>query len=291
VNGSLVHTMPARRKAKDIAARTFLILAVLVALAPLLWILVEVVRQGAGAITGLSFFTEPPPGSPLIRGGGVANGIIGTLTMVGMALIGTIPLAILGAVWLSEFDRGSVFGRAVRFFGDVMTGIPSIVFGVFVYSLIVLATRSFSAIAGSVAIGLIMWPVMLRASEEVLRLVPSEIREASYALGVPRWRTVLKVVLPTASSGLVTALMLGTARAAGETAPLLFTALGNQFISFRVTKPMSALPLEIFRGATTAFSASVERAWAAALTLVVLILVLTTVARILTARRAEGGRG
>jgi phosphate transport system permease protein len=290
VNGSLFKAMPAPRRAKDVAARTLLTFAVLIALVPLVWILYEVIRQGAGAIRGLTFFTEGPPGSPLLRGGGVANGIIGTLMMVGIALLGAIPLGILGAVWLVEFDHGSFLGRAVRFFGDVMTGIPSIVFGVFVYSMIVVATRSFSAIAGSVALGLIMWPVMLRASEEVLRLVPNEVREASYALGVPRWRTVLKVVLPTAASGLVTAVMLGTARAAGETAPLLFTALGNQFVSFRVDKPMSALPLEIFRGATTAFSAAVERAWAAALTLVVLILVLTTAARLLTARRAAGGR-
>lgn len=276
-----------RRRIRDGLARSMLLASMFMAIVPLSWILFEVLKRGAGAIRSIAFFTEPPPGFVGSSGGGVANGIIGTLIMVGIALAIAVPLGILGALYLTEFAGRSRFAAPIRFFADVMTGIPSIVFGIFVYTLLVLATGSFSALAGAVSLALIMWPVILRASEEVLKLVPREIREASYALGVPTYRTVLKVVLPTAAGGLVTATMLGTARAAGETAPLLFTALGNQFVATNVTKPMSALPLEIFKGATTAFAAGNARAWASALTLITLILGLTTVARVITRRRVK----
>jgi len=280
-------TVSAARRAKDRLARGLLAAATAVALAPLVLILFEVAKRGLGAVEGLAFFTEGPPGFVGARGGGVANGIIGTLEMVGLALVISVPLGVMGALYLVEFGKASRLAKLIRFLADVMTGVPSIVFGIFVYSVIVIATGSFSALAGAVAVALIMWPVIMRASEEVLRVVPEDIREAAHALGVPRWRIILKVVLPTASGGLVTAIMLGTARGAGETAPLLFTALGNQFISFRMGKPMSALPLEIFRGATAAFNASNERAWAAALTLILLILLLTTIARLMAHRRTS----
>jgi len=274
-----------RRKAVNKTARVLLGTAAALAISPALLILWEVLKEGEGAIKGLDFFTQAPPGFVGAAGGGVANGIIGTLIMVGLALAVAVPLALLGAIYLVEFGRGSRMAAMVRFFADVMTGIPSIVFGIFVYIVLVISTGSFSALSGAVALGLIMWPVLLRASEEVLRLVPSGLREAAYALGVPKWRVVLKVVLPTAAGGLVTAVMLGTARGAGETAPLLFTALGSQFVSTKLTKPMSALPLEIFRGATTAFKAGNARAWAAAATLIGLILLLTVLGRVLTGRR------
>jgi phosphate transport system permease protein len=261
-----------------------MVLSVLAALAPLVLIVVDVVRLGAAAIRP-SFFTQGPPGDVSALGGGALNGIIGTVMMVGLAIALAVPVGIMGAIYLVELARDSRFARSVRFFADVMTGIPSIVFGIFVYSAVVLVMHHFSALAGAVALALIMWPIVLRTSEEILRLVPNEIREASYALGVPQWRTVWKVVLPSAASGLVTGTMLAVARVAGETAPLLFTALGNQFVTTNINAPMSALPLEIFRGATSAFAASIQRAWAAALTLLVLVLLLSLGGRWLAARR------
>jgi len=279
--------IPTRRSrvVADRFARTLIVATIAIALTPLLWILFDVTKMGIHAIRGVSFFTQGPPGDPSSRGGGVYNGILGTLVMVGIASLIAVPLGILGAVYIAEFSLNNRFARIVRFFADVMTGVPSIVFGIFVYAIVVASTRHFTAMAGSLALALIMWPVILRSSEEMLVLVPREIREAAYALGVPRWRTIVKVVLPSAAGGLITGTMLGVARAAGETAPLLFTALGNQFVSARLDRPISALPLEIFRGATTAFNASNERAWAAALTLIALVLLLTLGSRALVRRR------
>jgi phosphate transport system permease protein len=281
-----VKGVSARRKATSRLMLAFMALAVLLALFPLASILVEVVIKGAGAIKGLSFFTQPPPGDATVSGGGIANAIVGTLIMVMMAAVIFIPLGILGAVYLSEFASNNRLARAVRFFSEVMTGVPSIMVGVFAYGLIVVYMHHFSAIAGAFALGLIMWPIVLRTSEEILSRVPTSVREASLALGTPKWRTVLKVVLPSAAAGLTTGCMLAIARAAGETAPLLFTALGSEFISFKITQPMSALPLEIYSGATSPYPEQIQRAWAAALTLIALVLALTLIARFVTARRS-----
>lgn len=279
--------LSARRKATNRLMLAFMGLAVLLALVPLGSILVEVVIKGAGAIHGLSFFTQPPPGDATATGGGLANAIIGTLIMVAMATVVFVPLGILGAVYLSEFASNNRLARAVRFFSEVMTGIPSIMVGVFAYSiLVILFIHHFSALAGAFALGLIMWPIVLRTAEEMLGRVPASVREASLALGTPKWRTVLKVVLPSAAAGLTTGSMLAIARAAGETAPLLFTALGKEYISFKITQPMSALPLEIFSGAQSPYPEQIQRAWAAALTLIALVLALTLVARFVTARRS-----
>lgn len=263
-------------------------LAVVLALAPLVWIVADLTRRGLAAIGGVEFFTDGPPGDPSAAGGGVANGIIGTLIMVALAALIAVPLGLMGAVYLAEFGGQGRLARAVRFFAEVMTGIPSIVFGIFVYTLVVLATHSFSALAGAASLALIMWPIVLTACEEMLRQVPGELREAALALGVPRRRVVVKVVLPTAAGGLTTGVLLAVARAAGETAPLLFTALGNQFVSLRLDRPMSALPLEIFRGATSPFTAANQRAWAGALTVLLLVLALSLAARHLGARRGPG---
>ncbi|HWD73261.1 MAG TPA: phosphate ABC transporter permease PstA [Actinomycetota bacterium] len=278
--------LSARRKATNRMMLAFMALAVLLALVPLASILVEVVLKGVGAIHGLSFFTQPPPGDATASGGGLANAVIGTLIMVALAAVVFIPLGILGAVYLSEFASNNRLSRAVRFFSEVMTGVPSIMVGVFSYGLIVVYMHHFSALAGVLALGLIMWPIVLRTAEEMLGRVPMSVREASLALGTPKWRTVLKVVLPSAAAGLTTGSMLAIARAAGETAPLLFTALGSEFISFKITQPMSALPLEIFSGAQSPYPEQIQRAWAAALTLIALVLALTLVARFVTARRS-----
>ena len=278
--------LSARRKATDRLMLALMAVAVLLALVPLASILLEVVLKGAGAIHGLSFFTKPPPGDATATGGGLANAIVGTLIMVAMATVVFVPLGILGAVYLSEFASDNRLSRAVRFFSEVMTGIPSIMVGVFAYGILVVYMHHFSALAGAFALGLIMWPIVLRTSEEMLGRVPTSVREASLALGTPKWRTVLKVVLPSAAAGLTTGCMLAIARAAGETAPLLFTALGSEFISFKITQPMSALPLEIFSGAQSPYPEQIQRAWAAALTLIALVLALTLVARFVTARRS-----
>jgi phosphate transport system permease protein len=281
-----VKGLSARRKATNRLMLALMALAVLLALVPLVSILAEVAIKGAGAIHGLSFFTQPPPGDATATGGGLANAVIGTLIMVAMATVVFVPVGILGAVYLSEFASNNRLARAVRFFSEVMTGIPSIMVGVFAYGILVVYMHHFSAIAGAFALGLIMWPIVLRTSEEMLGRVPTSVREASLALGTPKWRTVLKVVLPSAAAGLTTGSMLAVARAAGETAPLLFTALGSEYISFKITQPMSALPLEIFSGATSPYAEQVQRAWAAALTLIALVLALTLVARFVTARRS-----
>jgi phosphate transport system permease protein len=257
-------------------------LSVLIAVVPLGSIVYAVIAHGIGAIHSFRFFTQPPPGDATSPGGGLGNAIVGTSVMVALASVVFIPLGILGGVYLVEFGRGSLLARAVRFFAEVMTGIPSIIFGIFVYTMI----DRFSAFAGALAIGLIMWPIVVRTSEEMLLRVHSSVREASLALGIPRWKTVLRVILPTAAAGLTTGSMLAVARAAGETAPLLFTALGNQFMSFRLDQPISALPIEVYSGATSAYAAQQERAWAGALVLIALVLALTLVARFVAARRS-----
>jgi phosphate transport system permease protein len=273
------------RRTRNTIMTVVMVASLTVALIPLGWILVTVAHKGLAAMAHPGFFTQGPPGDASKPGGGVANGIIGTLIMVGLAIAMAVPLGIAGAIYMTEFGRDSRLARAIRFFAEVMTGIPSIVYGIFAYTLIVISAKSFSAFAGAVAVGLIMWPLIVRTSEEILLRVPTEIREAALALGAPKWRVILRVILPTGASGLVTGVMLAVARAAGETAPLLFTALGNQFISYSLNKPISALPLEIFRGATSPYEPAIERAWAAAATLILLVLLLNLIARLVAARR------
>lgn len=275
-----------RRKVVDRVALVAMALCILLSAVPLVSILIEVVVKGLHAIHGLSFFTQPPPGDPTSTGGGLANAIIGTVLMVVMASVVFIPLGILGAVYLVEFGRGTRFSRTVRFFAEVMTGIPSILFGVFAYGVVVVYMHHFSALAGALAIGMIMWPIVMRTSEEMLLRVPAGVREASLALGTPKWKTVLKVVLPCAGAGLTTGAMLAVARAAGETAPLLFTSLDWQFTSTKITQPIGSLPVAIFNGSTSAYDPQVARAWGGALTLIAFVLLLTLVARFVTARRS-----
>jgi phosphate transport system permease protein len=274
-----------RRKATDLVFTAILGIVVLVVVALLLWILFYVAKQGL-KLFSWGFLTETPPAFPGDKGGGFANGIVGSGIIVGLATVISVPIGLLAAIYLAEYGRGRA-AYSIRFLTDVMTGIPTIVLGAFVYSLIVIRW-GFSAYAGAVALALLMLPLIIRSSEEMLHLVPAELREASLALGVGKARTTVSIVLPAALSGIITGVMLAVARALGETAPLLLTALGNDlFMETNPSHRMSALSLQIFNNAITGFKESQERAWAGALTLVGIALLLTILARLLGRRRIQ----
>jgi phosphate transport system permease protein len=236
-----------------------------------------VLYNGVRALN-LDFFTRlpAPVGEP---GGGVANAIVGTLIVVGIGALISIPAGVLAGIYLAEYGDNR-FADLVRFLADVLTGMPSIVIGILAYGLIVVPMQKFSALAGGVALAVLMLPTVVRATEEMLRLVPSTLREASLALGAPRWKTILYIVVPTASGGLATGAMLAIARASGETAPLLFTAFGNSFWNTSVVDPMAALPLQIFQYAISPYDSWHAQAWAGALVLVVLVLGLSAAVRL-----------
>jgi phosphate transport system permease protein len=260
--------------------------AVLLAIGVLAWVLVYVAIQGFGAIN-LDFLTHNPPGNPSNAGGGFFNGIIGSLIVVGMATAIAIPLGVGAAVYLVEYGRGRLSGT-IRFVNDVLIGIPTIVTGAFVYAIWVVRF-GFSGFAGSLALAIVMLPLVTRTTEEMLRLVPNELREGSLALGATRSQTVLRICLPTALPGITTGAMLAVARAMGETAPLLLTVLGNDlFTQLNPGKRMSTLSLQIFDNAVTGFQQAQARAWAGALTLIAIVLILTAAARYF-GRRANIG--
>ncbi len=265
-----------------------MITAVLVAIVPLLFILVDVVIKGAGALSA-SFLTQPEPFAVTASGGGFGAGVRGTIKMVALGTVVSVPIGVLAAVYLNEYQSRGPLATSVRFFADVMTGIPSIFVGIFVFTAVVLATHSFSSWAGGLALGILMLPIIVRTSEEALRLVPPTLREASLALGVRRWRTIMSVILPTALPGITTGALLAVARAAGETAPLLLTAFGNQLITGWGTwnGPEAALTLEIFYDSRSPFAAQQARAWTGALVLIAGILILSIIARTVVARRAR----
>ena len=267
-----------RRRLIDLLVTGVLAVVVTAVLALLAWVLVYVAIKGARVISW-GFLTKTPPGSPADSGGGFENGIVGSLIIVGLATAMSVPLGVAAAVYLAEYGEKRL-AAAVRFLADVMLGIPSIVTGAFVYSLWVLR-YGFSGYAGAIALGLVMFPLVIRASEEMLRLVPDEHREASLALGAGRARTTILVVLPIALSGITTGVMLAVARAMGETAPLLLTALGNDlFLQTDPGQRMSTLSLQIFGNAITGFQEAQARAWGGALTLVAIVLIFTIIARL-----------
>jgi phosphate transport system permease protein len=281
---SLVATSPARRR-KDVAMRAVLAGATLLALVPLVLILWYLFKKGIGAWSG-SFFTTDPNGNFLGDPGGIKSAILGTIEMVALATAIAVPVGVGVALYLTEYGREGLFGKAVRYFVDVMTGVPSIVFGLFVYITLILTGvgGGFAGWKGSVALALLMLPVVTRSAEVVLLLVPDSLREAALALGAPRWRVVMRIVLPTALPGLVTGTLLAVARAAGETAPLLFTATLIKGTSFNLGGRMNSLPAQIFSDVGQAQDRLVERAWGAALALVLMILLLTLVARLASRR-------
>jgi phosphate transport system permease protein len=282
---SLLGISPGRRR-KDRAMRWTLAAATGLALVPLVLIVWYLIKKGIGSWSG-DFFTTDPNGNFLGDPGGVKSAILGTLEMVGLATLIAVPVGIGVALYLTEYGRNGRFANVVRYFIDVMTGVPSVVFGLFVYITLVVAGVGGSGFAGwkgSIALGLLMLPVVTRSAEVVLLLVPDSLREAALALGAPRWRVVARIVLPTALPGLVTGSLLAIARAAGETAPLLFTATLVNGTNFDLGQRMNSLPAQIFADVGQAQDRLVARAWGAALALVTLILVLTLFARLISRR-------
>ncbi len=271
-----------RRKVIDLVARATCVAGTLLALVPLVLLIGYVIEKGLGGLS-LNFFTKLP--APVgEQGGGFGNAILGTLELVGLACVMGIPVGVLAGVYLSEFGDNR-FAQAVRFSADVMSGVPSIAVGVFVYVAIVLQTRSFSALAGGVSLAIIMLPTVTRTTEELLKLVPQSLREAGLALGVPKWRVIFRVVLRTGAPGIVTGIMLAVSRIAGETAPLLFTAFASQYWSTSLTKPIASLPVQIYNYATSPYDDWVAQAWTASLVLVALVLLFNVGARLLTRTR------
>jgi phosphate transport system permease protein len=275
-----------RRRRTDKIMRGVLAAATGVALIPLVLVIYYLFHKGLGAWSG-KFFTTDPNGNFLGYPGGVKSAILGTLEIVGLATLISVPLGICVALYLTEYGRDSWYAGAIRYFVDVMTGVPSIMFGLFIYIFLVISHVGGSGFAGwkgSIALALLMLPIVIRSSEVVLLLVPSSLREAALALGAPRWRVVQKVVLPTAAPGLLTGSLLAVARGMGETAPLLFTVSLATVLTGNLNQQMNTLPLQIFNDITSPRNEIVARAWGAALVLVALVLIFNLIARAVARR-------
>ncbi len=275
------------RKRRDRFARGSILAGTILALIPLLLIVYYLLNKGLSSWSW-SFFTTDPTGNTFFKSssiGGIESAILGTIEIVALASVIAIPIGIGVAVWLVEYGRASWFANTVRFFVDVLTGVPSIIFGLFIYIALIIGTgSSYAGYKGSLALALLMLPVVIRSAEVVLLLVPGALRESALALGAPRWRVIWSIVLPTALPGMVTGVLLAIARAAGETAPLLFTAGSTFKTSTNLDGFMNSLPVQIYNDVTSPTTAVVNRAWGAALTLVVMILVLNLIARIASRR-------
>jgi phosphate transport system permease protein len=276
-------TVSPRRRRVDRGARVALAAGTVVAVIPLVLILYYLVVKGIGA-WGVNFFTSDPTGRFFGDPGGIRSAIVGTLEMVALATAIAVPIGLGVALYLTEYGKQNRLASVVRYFIDVLTGVPSIVFGLFIYITLVLSGigGGFAGWKGSVALALLMLPIVTRSSELVLELVPQSLREAALALGAPRWRVIARVVLPTALPGIVTGVLLSIARAGGETAPLLFTATIVKGTTLNLGGQMNSLPAQIFSDVQQAQDRLVERAWGAALTLVAMILVLTLLARLIS---------
>jgi phosphate transport system permease protein len=275
-----------RRRGTSIVMIALTCLAAAIAVVPLLVILGYLLKEGASALS-LDFFTRMPV--PVGEsGGGMANAIIGTLLLIAIACAVGLPVGIGAGLYLAE-QKGAKLAELVRFLADVLNGLPSIVMGIFAWQFLVRPIGHFSALAGGAAIGAMMIPLVTRTTEEMVRTVPQSLREAALALGYPRWRTSLQIVLRTAMGGIVTGVLVAVARVAGETAPLLFTAFGNQFWSTDLTQPIAALPLQIFTYAISPYDEWHAQAWAGALVLIALVLMISLIARLATRSRHGGG--
>ncbi len=259
----------------------FCLAAILVVL-PLFLILFDLLIKGGKELKLTLLIDLPHPvGEP---GGGIANGIVGTLVITLMTMLWSVPTAVMCGIYLAEYGKGK-FASAVRFAADTMTGVPSIIMGIFGYVLIVLPMKRFSAWAGAAALSMIFIPVVVRTTEEMLRTVPTTVREAALALGIARWKATLRITVRTAWPGILTGILLAMARIIGETAPLLFTALGNQFWQSRLDQPMAAVPLQVFTYAISPYEDWHDKAWAGALVLIMMVLVINITARVLTRQK------
>ena len=273
------------RKVKNHLMSGFSFACAVLVIAPLGLVLFYLITAGAGAIDWHFFTRLPKPVGE--TGGGMANAIVGTLTLLGVASLIGVPVGVLGGVYLSEYG-GEQVNRWIRFGADVLNGVPSIVWGIVAYSLVVIPMKGFSAYAGGVALGFMMIPLIIRTTEEVLLLVPNGYREAALALGIPRWRIIVQIVIKTALKGIVTGVLLAGARIAGETAPLLFTAFGNRFWTHHLKDPIAALPLQIFTYAISPYDDWHRQAWAGALVLILMIFLINIGVRALTRGRFSG---
>jgi phosphate transport system permease protein len=278
------------RRTKNQIMTVFMVLALLIIMVPLVFVLYTVISKGAGVISGQFLTAAIPPNVLPANLGGMGPAVVGTLEITGLATLISVPLGVLGAIYLNEYGKKNVLAKIIGFMADVMTGVPSIVMGLFVFSLWTLHF-GFNGTGGAFALACLMLPVVIRSSQEMLSLVPDPLREASYALGASRARVTITVVLPTAIGGIVSGCLLAVARAAGETAPLLFTILTVSSTNSNVfSGPDTALPAQIFANATSPYSGAQARAWGAALTLIVIAFILLVGARIITARFTRVGR-
>jgi phosphate transport system permease protein len=270
-----------RRRATNVVMTSAAVAAVVLVLAPLIAIFAYLVIKGVGSLYWAFLTQTPKPVGE--EGGGMANAIAGSALILGIASLIGVPIGIGAGIYLAEYGRNR-FGDLIRFTADVLNGVPSIVVGIAAYGLVVLQQRHFSALAGGIALAIMMIPTITRATEEMLLLVPQTVREAAYGLGVPRWRTTLSITLRTATSGIITGVMLAFARVAGETAPLLFTAFGNNWWNWNVNQPTAALSLQIFAYAISPYDEWHRQAWAGALILIILIVVAVSAVRIAASR-------
>ena len=271
-----------RRKATDRIMKALFLLSALLVILPLFLIFSDLLWKGAKELKWSLLTDLPRPvGEP---GGGIANGILGTLTVTGLAMAGGIPLAVLSGIYLAEYGKGA-FASVVRFAVDLLAGVPSIIMGIFGYVLWVLPMKRFSAWAGASALAMIFIPTVVRTTEEMLKTVPVPVREAALALGIERWKTTLFITVRTASAGILTGILLAMARILGETAPLLFTALGNQFWQTGLDQPIAAIPLQVFSYAISPYDDWHDKAWAGAVVLILMVLVLSIGARLLVRTR------
>ena len=274
-----------RRKLVDRIMTTFAIICVAFALIPLASILIEVVKNGISAIS-IEFLTEPP-GSFFLGHGGIGPAIQGTLIVVGLASLIGAPVGVLAGIYLSEYAGNGIFPSVVRFFNDVLTGLPSIVMGIVGYVTLVLLLGSFSVWAGALALSIIMIPIVVRVTEESFKIVPNSIREGAQSLGIPKWKIILFITMKSAKSGIITGIVLAISRIAGETAPLIMTILGTSLFFTSFTGPIDALPLRIWRLASQPYESAHSQGWGAALVLILIILILSVVLRLLVQSKAQ----